>query len=229
MEKCLKFLYYACLGVFVSGVVFLTTMLFVSPRQDALKRGFIPCTEKLVVDISMCERGEILCPLKHLWQDTKCNGGVVFSGFGAWIKGEQSTPWENYLFKPQLEIKTDEQTPYNGDAVRDMDYMEQQRLFIAAKHAELEEAKNRQLDLNENVLILNPEEEIPSEDIKKALKKDELLNEKADDISDEVFEEKNWDDSSEKKEYIKPKEDIIKNIRQKTAEQLHERELKDEK
>ena len=98
MEKFFRLVYYYCLSAFVIGVIYLSVMLFIAPRQDALKRGFIPCTEKLVIDITSCQPGKISCPLKHLWQDLKCNTKVVFGGFGAWVKGEQKTPWDNSLF-----------------------------------------------------------------------------------------------------------------------------------
>ena len=41
MEKFFKLLYYYGLGIFVFFVVYLVTVMFMSPRQDALKRGFI--------------------------------------------------------------------------------------------------------------------------------------------------------------------------------------------
>lgn len=229
MERFWKLLYYYCLGGFVISVVYLTIMLFISPRQDALKRGFIPCTEKLVIDISACPRGEISCPLKHLWQDMKCNSSVILGGFGSWIKGEQSTPWENYLFEPKAVAEIDEEDPYDGNVAKDMDEMEKQRLFIEAKHAELEEAKNRQLQLNENVIMSAPEEQIPSQDIKATQKKSKAVSEKAGDINDEAFEEKEWAETSEDGKYVKPKQDTLKQIKQKTSEQLSKEEMKNEK
>lgn len=195
MEKFWKLLYYYCLGAFILSVIYLTVMLFISPRQDALKRGFIPCTEQLVINISECERGKMSCPMKHLWQDMKCNINVVLSGFGAWVKGEQKTPWANYLFEPKTYAEIDEELPYNGSVIRDMDNMEKQRLFIEEKQAELEAAKNRRLELNENVVMANPEEEIPAGDMKAADKKTDITEEKSGDIADEAFTDENWAES----------------------------------
>lgn len=228
MERFWKLLYYYCLGGFVISVVYLTVMLFISPRQDALKRGFIPCTEKLVIDISSCQRGKISCPLMHLWQDMKCNGSVVLGGFGAWVKGEQSTPWENYLFEPKALAEIDEETPYIGNVSSDMGDMEKQRLFIEAKHTELEEIKNRQLQLNENVIMSAPETQIPSQDVK-AIKKHEPISEKAGDIKDEVFDEVEWAEKSEDGERIQPQKDTLEKLKQKTSEQLNKEEMKYEK
>ena len=190
MEKFWKLLYYYCLGAFVLCVIYLSVMLFISPRQDALKRGFIPCTEKLVTDISGCERGKMSCPLKYLWQDMKCNVDVIMSGFGAWVKGEQKTPWENYLFEPKAYAEIDEELPYEGSVIRDMQNIEEQRLFIEEKQAEFEAVKNRQLELNENVVMSDPEKDIPTADMKEADKKADVKKAEAGDISDEaVIEE----------------------------------------
>lgn len=229
MEKFFRLLYYYCLGAFVIGVIYLTIMLFISPRQDALKRGFIPCTENLVIDISSCERGKISCPMKYLWQDLKCNTKVVLNGFGAWVKGEQKTPWKNYLFTPVAQAEIDEEEPYEGSVLQDMDDLEKTRRFFEGKQAELEAAKNRKLELNEDVIMSNPEYEIPSADTKKANKKEKISDEKSGDISQEVFEETEWKDDTQ--EVLSEKEqtkDVIADIKQKTDKQLNKEEMKDE-
>ena len=227
MEKFFKLLYYYCLGAFVLGVIYLSVMLFISPRQDALKRGFIPCTERLVMDITSCEAGKISCPLKYLWQDLKCNTKVVFGGFGAWVKREQKTPWDNYLFTPVAQAEIDEEAPYKGSVLQDMDDLEKTRKFVEEKQAELEAAKTRMLELDESVIVSNPEKGIPYTDAKKA-DKGEVLQEAKGDISQEVFEESKWEDNVQNppKKQEQPK-DVIENIKQKTAEQLSKEETND--
>lgn len=229
MERFLKLLYYYCLGFFVVCVVYLTTMLFISPRQDALKRGFIPCTEQLVIDISVCERGKIVCPLKYLWQDMQCNMKVIFDGFGAWVKGNQKTPWENYLFVPKAPAETDEELVYEGSVIKDMNDLEAQRLFIEKKQNELEAAKNRQLNLNEEVVISNPEQVISASD--EELVEEVVIQEEAPaDISDEAFAEEKWEETSGAvPEKVQPQNDTIKQIVKKTSEQLSKEEMKDER
>ncbi|MBR1600959.1 MAG: hypothetical protein IJ677_05205 [Alphaproteobacteria bacterium] len=230
MEKFFKLLYYYCLGGFVISVVYLTIMLFISPRQDALKRGFIPCTEKLVMDISYCQRGEISCPLRYLWQDMKCNAKVVLSGFGAWVKGEQKTPWANYLFSPVAQAEIDEEMPYKGSVLKDMDELNKMHNFFKEKQAELEAAKNRKLELDENVIIYNPEIEIPANDAEKADRKENTFDEKSDDISQEVFEDNEWEDNAQYvHEKTEPQSRVIENIKQKTTEQLNKKDMKNEK
>ena len=191
MERFFKTFYYCCLVLFVTAVTYLAVMLYIAPRQDALKRGFIPCTEKLVIDISACERGNISCPIKLLWQDTKCNIAVIADGFSAWVKGTQETPWANYLFEPVALAEIDEEIPYEGSVAHDVEEMENQIEFIKQKQAELEAAKNRKLQLNENVVIYDPEEDVPTTDKKEADKKSAVGEEKAGDITDEAFDG-NW-------------------------------------
>ena len=229
MERFLKLLYYYCLGFFAVCVIYLTTMLFMSPRQDALKRGFIPCTEQLVIDISVCERGKILCPLKYLWQDTQCNVKVVFNGFGAWIKGNQKTPWENYLFVPKAVAETDEELSYEGSVIEDMNDLEAQRLFIEKKYDELEAAKNRQLNLNEEVVISDPEQIMSTSD-EKLVKEVVIQEEIPADISDEVFIDEKWEEvPGASIEKIQSQKDTIKQIVKKTSEQLSQEEMQNER
>ena len=183
MEKFFKLLYHYGLGIFVFFVMYMVTVMFLSPRQDALKRGFIPCTEQLVNDITECTPGKIACPLKHLWSDMKCNTAVILDGFGAWVKGEQSSPWESYLFTPVTEAETDDMYPYEGNSFDDMQDLEEQRAFIEQKQQELEDAKNRSLQLKEDVLLSNPDKEFENNE---TFHEDELPDVEAGNIEDEA-------------------------------------------
>lgn len=200
MERFFKIFYYCALVLFVAAVSYLAVMLYIAPRQDALKRGFIPCTEKMVINISDCERGSIGCPMKFLWQDTKCNIAVIAEGFAAWANGTQKTPWANYLFEPVALAEIDEDIPYNGSVAHDVEEMENQIEFIKQKQEELEAAKNRKLNLNEDVIIYDPEEEVPEIDRKEADKKSTVKEEKSGNITDEAFEEKSDDKPTESSE-----------------------------
>jgi len=72
-----------------------------APKQDLRGRGFIPCTEKMVEDLLECDRG-IWCSTKAIFANNTCVFSVIGSGFSAWLKGKQSTPWSNYIFEPEL-------------------------------------------------------------------------------------------------------------------------------
>ena len=162
MEKILKYLYYFCLVALIFGVLYLSTAMYLSPRQDVLNRGFIPCTKQLVFELSGCQKGKIGCPLKLLWQDMKCNIKVVGNGFKNWVAGNQPAPWSNYLFEPEMYVE-DEKNPYIGDIKHDISDLNEQHDFILKKHQELEAAKQRYMNLDTNVLISDPEMNIPSD------------------------------------------------------------------
>lgn len=161
MERFFKLLYYYLLGLFMAFVVYLCIMLFISPRQDKLQRGFIPCTARLVEQFSLCEQGQIGCVASALWQDTKCNAAVILEGLGAWVRGQQPTPWANYLYEP-VAYNTDENT-----SGWDLSTEEQQHEFTRQKIAELEAAKKRDLKLAPEVLMSAPENTLPN-DVKEA-------------------------------------------------------------
>lgn len=190
MERFFKILYYYCLGMLVFFVAYLSVALAISPKNDAQKRGFIPCTQDLVLEVSLCERGKITCPLGALWSDTKCNIHVVFDGLGAWIKARQPTPWANYLFEPLIEEQLDQEDPYQGNVADEMKSLEEQRQFIEMRQKELNEAKNREMNLDENVLISEPNAEPSLGDKIAALQKevDEEAGKSAEhnDINDEA-------------------------------------------
>lgn len=156
MEKFFRLLYYYTLGIFVAAVVYLTLAMYFSPRQDALKRGFIPCTEQLVAELNYCARGTIKCPMQLMLRDTKCNMDVVLSGLGLWLKGKQKTPWENYWFAAVDSLPAEITTNSANNLALDEE-------FMARKQEELDLAKQRYFNLSEKVLISNPEtaEKIP--------------------------------------------------------------------
>lgn len=52
-------------GLFIFCVLVLFVLVLLSPRQDAKKRGFIPCTEAMAERMLACpENGKTLCMLK---------------------------------------------------------------------------------------------------------------------------------------------------------------------
>ncbi|MBR1757083.1 MAG: hypothetical protein IJ738_05935 [Alphaproteobacteria bacterium] len=231
MEKSLKIIFYSFLGIFCLGVVYLTTVMYLSPRQDADERGFIACTKELVLDLQTCRAGSIGCPFKFLMRDTGCNINVVFTGAAAWIKGNQPTPWANYLFEPKLYNDTaqDNEMPGVAEARKEMSDLAGKSLFIERKQQELEEAKNRQLQINQGVLLYNPEN--PEE---------EPLIAAQENIADENIPQ--GDISAEGNIQIIPsaqdnaegavapvQENIVRKIQKQTEEKLKKGKLKDEK
>lgn len=121
----------------IFAVFYLTVFLLVlfAPREDNLNRGFIPCTQQLAQGIFACEKSKIWCMSKAIVKNTWCDVSVVLDGFGAWVRGNQATPWANYLFEPELPEKNsgeaDESLQQfyaeNPDIVGDMEKLDQER------------------------------------------------------------------------------------------------------
>ena len=80
-------------------VVFLLVLF--APTKDIQKRGFTKCSASLYNDLKLCDRSS-WCLLKNVLINNWCNVTVVGDGVSAWVKGEQSTPWANYFFEPEL-------------------------------------------------------------------------------------------------------------------------------
>ncbi len=40
--------------------------------------------------------------LKSILKNTSCDSKVIFDGIKNWVKGEQKTPWQNYMFEPEV-------------------------------------------------------------------------------------------------------------------------------
>lgn len=89
--------------VFVFMGVFVLVLL--SPRQDAQKRGFIPCTHELADRLLNCESDKkISCLFGAILRNTWCDMKVIGQGVANWFDGKQKTPWSNYIFIPEAEL-----------------------------------------------------------------------------------------------------------------------------
>ena len=221
MDKFFQYLYYIFLTLFVAFVTYLTAVLFAAPRKDALDRGFILCTKQLVGELSDYESSRIGRLFGVLWRDMKCNIGVIVDGGIYWIQGKQKTPWANYLFEPQLSAAEDE-NPYitQADAVKDMSEIEQQSDFIERKQKELDEAKSRRFNLDSDVILNNPDVAAAAPKTKSATAS-ENDNPQQGDIADETNIKIISSDMTEGADVKAPQaEDVLKNIKDKTAEKL---------
>ena len=79
----------------------LTLLIAFSPKEDAQNRGFIPCTQKLANRVVLCN-GHLWCTTKAVIQNGWCDAKVIGQGIKLWINREQSAPWSNYYFTPDL-------------------------------------------------------------------------------------------------------------------------------
>lgn len=227
MEKGLKIVFWTVFGVLFFGVVYLTVVMYLSPRQDMQERGFIPCTKQLVVALQDCPAGKLGCPFKLLAKDMACNIGVVGTGAVAWVKGKQPTPWANYLFEPQLS-EADDAFVAPIKQSKEMDTLKAQSQFVEQKLRELEEAKHRQLHIMPSELQHSPDEEPVTATA------DETAADTVDAVSEDISAEtavRLEKSASDGKTVEVPhgEVDVLKKIHNVTQEKLQKGNLKDEK
>lgn len=161
LDRIFKFIYIWSLIFLVCFVLYMMTVLIISPKKDLKNRGFIFCTKQLVADLGECESGQMKCVFGAFYGDIACNCGVIYDGFANWLKGEQSAPWSNYIFEPVWQEESE--NPYLSNPEEDMENMALKREFMLQKHQELENIKNRSLKADETVIISDPEVEAEPE------------------------------------------------------------------
>jgi len=98
MNRVFKTVVTSFIGLFLAFCIIIVS----SPREDLQKRGFIPCTETMIAELHDCE-GIVWCTVKAILKNAACDFKVIKKGFGGWLRGEQETPWANYLFAAEKE------------------------------------------------------------------------------------------------------------------------------
>ena len=96
------------LSLFMLAYLLVFVLVLLAPRYDVQKRGFIPCTETMAEQLIDCDNGA-WCMLKTIVRNGWCDAEVIGGGFRMWLRGEQKTPWANYLFEPE-QPRPDEET-----------------------------------------------------------------------------------------------------------------------
>lgn len=97
-----KYWFVIFVSTFVLFYMLFLGLIFFSPKEDALQRGFIPCTTQMAEDVYLCSQNKISCTSKAILKNNVCDMKVIFKGFKAWLQGLQKTPWNNYLFEPEI-------------------------------------------------------------------------------------------------------------------------------
>lgn len=120
MRKLLAFLKFYWFGLLMSFVLLVGFLFFLlillSPRYDAQKRGFIPCTKALAQNLLNCpQEHKYSCGIKHILNNTWCDVKVVGQGWKNWWQGKQETPWSNYIFEPEVATPVDENDEFYAD------------------------------------------------------------------------------------------------------------------
>lgn len=121
-------------------------LIALSPRQDKLNRGFIPCTQNMVAQMLRCTENKPWCMAKAVVRNSLCDIRVVGKGLVLWLDGAESTPWSTYFFEPVVEThqKDDmdadliEFYEQNRDLGADMQNLDQARLELERRENENE-------------------------------------------------------------------------------------------
>lgn len=108
MRRFISFLKHYWFGILTSLILFAGFFFFllvlVSPRQDAQKRGFIPCTEAMAQGMLSCPvQNKYSCMFGYILKNSWCDIKVIGRGMKLWVAGEQKAPWSNYIFTPILD------------------------------------------------------------------------------------------------------------------------------
>jgi len=117
-----KVIFWTFAGLFVSVFVILAVLLILSPKQDVENRGFISCTNQFIKSVETCLNKEskyrtAVCGLESVTKNTICDFKIIGEGVSKWSKGEQSTPWANYLYKAKLPISQNEYFDNSSDEI----------------------------------------------------------------------------------------------------------------
>ena len=143
------------LGIICSFLIFCFLVMFIlvllSPRQDTQKRGFIPCTEKMVEQMSNCqEESKFSCMLTSILKNSWCDMSVIAKGINNWIHGKQTFPWSNYIFIPTRPQDED------FDAEARKEYLQKNPDF----QTEMQQLKEKHMELKheQKNIIFNPKQ-----------------------------------------------------------------------
>ena len=90
------------MSLFTLLAVMYFVIIFVSPRYDLKRRGFIPCTEELAQNLASCKENKLICTMGAILKNNLCDLRVIGQGFTDWWNDRQPRPWSNYWFEPEL-------------------------------------------------------------------------------------------------------------------------------
>ena len=114
--------YWFGLLLFIFSLVFLIFVAIVAaaPHDDAKMRGFAPCTYIMAQELNVyASQRDVLGVLGTVTQSYICYAKIMKEGVELWIRGKQSTPWENYFFKADnFKVPQDLSEPFSEDLLK---------------------------------------------------------------------------------------------------------------
>ncbi|MBE6453101.1 MAG: hypothetical protein E7012_06410 [Alphaproteobacteria bacterium] len=138
-------------GLITGLLVFLCLVIFVlvliSPRQDAQKRGFIPCTEIMAEKIVSCQDNKVICLLGAVLTNTWCDIKVIGQGMADWAHGQQPYPWSNYIFIPEIVEEPDLNDPLKAEYLKNNPNIKDEMEQLKKLNEELENEERQDMQI----------------------------------------------------------------------------------
>ena len=97
------------LGLGVLVFLLFSVVVAMAPHNDAKGRGFTKCTSQMAMELQQTGKLSVTGAVKMVNKGYWCYALVMGEGVKLFIKGEQSTPWSNYLFKEESPIYQDDE------------------------------------------------------------------------------------------------------------------------
>ena len=137
---------------FIFGFYFaFLALIFFAPHQDALERGFIPCTKQMMQELAMCQKSKVSCTFKLILKNNVCDFKVVKKGFDLWLEGKEKRPWSYYYFTPTLnepDVLEDEALKdyyqNNQNIAREMEELNQKAIELQIRQEQLKNEEKPQ-------------------------------------------------------------------------------------
>ncbi|MBE6448078.1 MAG: hypothetical protein E7018_02125 [Alphaproteobacteria bacterium] len=137
------------MSIVVCAFMLMFVLVLLSPRQDAKKRGFIPCTETLAENILSCQKNKVFCLLSAVVKNSWCDAKVIGAGFSMWVGGEQSTPWANYIFEPEIVFDGIDDPEAREQYLKENPNLKTEMIELKRLSEELENEESKEQQLNE--------------------------------------------------------------------------------
>lgn len=135
-------------GLLTGLIIFIFLVLFIlvllSPRRDAQKRGFIPCTEAMAEEVLACDGNKVGCLLSAVVGNSWCDMKVVGRGFKDWLQGRQRAPWSNYIFIPRQAEDEDFSAADRAEYFKSNPDIQSEMQQLQKLNEELEHEENQQ-------------------------------------------------------------------------------------
>ena len=135
------------IGLILLFFLLFTTIIAVAPHADAKMRGFTPCTYQMAIKFSEQHKPTTKDVFATILSGYGCYFKVMVDGCKSFIHGQQTTPWENYFFEPELIMDEEDDDP---EAAIDEDLKKANLLDEADKNIFEDDLLKENIDGQEN-------------------------------------------------------------------------------